>query len=308
MTAVGVLCARVRVEEKQIIAAIDQTGLVAVPVPPAGAPLPPGPASREFAMLGEFLDATTGETMSKTVQVLVDRATNRAVASATLPLLQGLGITTIDAGVAAHGTRLQVASVLATAGIPRPASLFGFSEESSVAAVNRLGYPSTLLGLTPGSTTTVLHDADTADAVIEHRVVLGEASEAIVVLQAGAPAAGALARVHVIGGRAIAVDGASVSTGDIAIAEQAARALRASLVAVELYQSEQGTVVWDVLPVSDFRQARLLGETSVAAAIAAVARDKVPVTEPVPAGATNGLAHTFSQDGEERHHGYALSA
>ncbi len=295
MTAIGVLCARVRVEEKQIIAAIGAAGFVAVPVPPASAPLPPGPASPEFAMTGEFLDATTGETKREPVRVLVDRAVNRSVAAATLPLVRLGGIRTVDAGVAATGTRLQVAAALAVAGVPRPNSLIGFSEASSNAAAASLSYPSTLLGTTPGSSTTHLHDADTADAVIEHRVVLGEEGEAIILLQAGAPREDQRSLVHVVDGRAIAVSGADTTSDGLAIAEQVARVLQASMVTVELAETGAGLVVWDVFPVSDFRQARLLGDVSVADAIAKVAIAHVP------------SATGAGQAGEERH-GFALSA
>jgi len=294
VTAIGVFCARVRVEEKQIIAAIGAAGFVAVPVPPASAPLPPGPASPEFAMLGEILDATTGETLRQPVQVIVDRAVNRSVAAATLPLVRLGGIRTVDAGVAATGTRLQVAAALAVAGVPRPPALIGFSEASSNVAAASLGYPATLLGLTPGSSTTHLHDADTADAVIEHRVVLGEESEAIILLQAGAPRDDQRTLVHVVEGRAVASDGAATTDDGLAIAEQVARVLQASMVTVELAQTEAGLVVWDVFPVSDFRQARLLGDQSVAEAIA-----KAAIAHAQSAGSAGHA-------GEGRH-GFALS-
>ncbi len=268
MTAIGVLCARVRVEEKQIIAAIGNAGFLAVPVLPASSPLPPGPGSPGFAILGEILDATTGESMTKPVDLVIDRAPDRAVAAATLPLLNINGLRTIDAGLAATGSRLQVASALATAGVPRPGTLVGFSEASSIAAVEQLGYPSTLLGMTPGSSTTDLHDADTADAVIEHRVVLGDQSEAIILLQAGAPSPDRRSVVHVVDGRAVAFDGAATSIDDLTIAEHAAHALGASLVAIELARTSAGAVVWDVFPVGDFRQARPIGDLTVAEAIA----------------------------------------
>lgn len=300
MTAIGVFCARVRVEEKQIIAAIDHSGLVAVPVPPASTPLPPGPALQDAAMLGEFLDATTGETISQAFEVVIDRAANRAVAAATLPLLQLSGIDLIDAGLAATGTRLQVASALQAAGIARPRSLVGFSEESSVAAAQRLGYPSTLLGLTPGSSTTHLQDADTAEAVIEHRVVLGTAEDSVMLLQAGAPSTDERTLVQVVGGQAIAITGADVPVDGLALAVQAARVLRASFAAIELARTEEGLVVWDVLPVSDFRQSRQLGDVSVAEALANLASRMISVT-PVSASAT------VNRHGEVQHE-FALSA
>jgi [lysine-biosynthesis-protein LysW]--L-2-aminoadipate ligase len=254
------------VEEKQIIGAIGAAGFVAVPVPPASTPLPPGPASSGGSMLGDLLVASTNSQQS-TLSALVDRASNRPVAAATLPMLRAAGVATIDAGIAATGSRIDIASALSAAGIARPATLVGFSEETSMAAATRLGYPAVLLGLQPGSSTTILHDADTADAVIEHRVVLGNESEAIVLIQAGAPVADQRSIVHVVGGRAIAFSGAVPGVRTIALAEAAANALHASLVAVEITLTDDGLVVWDVHPVAEFRQAVQIGDLSVADAI-----------------------------------------
>lgn len=287
MTAIGVFCARVRVEEKQIIEAIGAAGFVAVPVPPASTPLPPGPAASDGSLLGDLLGGATNGTHDSIVAV-VDRATNRSVAAATLPILRAAGMTVIDAGLAATGSRLDVAAALAAAGIARPTSLVGFSEETSIAAADRLGYPSMLLGLQTGSSSTVLHDADTADAVIEHRVVLGNESEAVVLLQAGAPAADQRSIVHVVGGRAVAFEDAAPGIRTIALAEAAASALRASLVAVEVAMTGEGLVVWDVHPAADFRRAQVLGDLTIGEAIAqqiALGVVTAPaLTEEVPLG------------------------
>jgi len=259
-------------EEKQIIAALGDAGMVAIPVPPASTPLPPDPAS-PLAALGRFIDATTGEAIEQAVSCIIDRARNRAVAGAILPLLRAQGVRTIDAGLAATGNRLEIAIALSRAGLPRPRALAGISEASGVRAASEIGFPVTLLGLTPGEVTTHLLDHDTADAVIEHRVVLGSPGEAVFVLQAGAPDAASRTLVHVVGGQARAIDGIDPTAGELDIAERAAAALGASLIAIELARTgEPGTaVVWDAHPVSDFRAARQLGEMSVAGAIAALA-------------------------------------
>lgn len=268
MTAIGVLCARVRVEEKQLITALGDAGAVAMPVPPASTPLPPGPASQDLAALG----ATNGSKVAASApRVLIDRCQNRAVATAMQQMLHGSGVQVIDAGLAAIGSRLQVATALTRAGLPRPVSLVAFSEATGVEAAESLGYPATLLPVMPGSATTCLLDADTADAVIEHRVVLGNHGEAIVLIQAGAPAADEITRVHVVGGQAIAVDGDAANREAIRLAEQAAAVLEATLVAIDVASVGGACVIWDAVPVADFRQSTPLGTTSVAEAIADLA-------------------------------------
>lgn len=271
MKAVGVLCARVRVEEKQIIAAVGVAGAAGMPVPPPSTPLPPGPASLDLATLGIATVSTSSQedvVIDSTLSALIDRCQNRTIAALSLPIFRASGITVLDAGLAADRNRLDVARALAIAGIARPATLIGFSEESGVEAARQIGFPATLMPLTPGESGTTLHDEDTADAVIEHRVVLGTDAEAIVLIQQGAPAASERTTVHVVGGKAIAYDGPAPDAAMQTLAEDAARVIGASLAGIEIAIVDGKPVVWDVQPVPEFRQATLLGTETVAAAIA----------------------------------------
>lgn len=268
-TAVCVLCARVRVEEKQIISALGDAGAVAMPAPPAGLPLPPVPASREVAALG----AHTAENASDVTLpgVFIDRIGNRSVASPLLKILRSAGVEVIDAGIAATGTRLEVATALAKAGLPRPATLVAFSEASGIEAAAQVGFPATLLPVRPGSTTAWLLDEDTADAVIEHRVVLGTEDEAIVLIQQGVQPQADVSRVHVVDGNAIAYDDAAPDETMQELACRAAEAIGADVAAVEIACVNGECVVWDILPVADFRASTLLGEQTMGQAIAALA-------------------------------------
>ena len=287
MSATGVLCTRVRVEEKQIIAALGDAGTIAMPVPPAGTPLPPGPAPHAHAAPGGVEDASGDDVLVQDLTSIIDRCQNRALAAATLPLYRALGIDTLDAGLASTGSRLQIATALAGAGIPRPACLAAFSEATGLTAADRLGFPSTLLSLTPGGAAIHLHDRDTADAVIEHRVVLGGDREAIFLIQAGAPAVDERTIVHVVDGRAIAVDGAAIDSAGLTLAETTAHELGAALAAITIATVGDERVVWDVQPVGDFRGARLIGETTVPAALASLVatRARIGANGTAPASA-----------------------
>jgi hypothetical protein len=268
-TAVCVLCARVRVEEKQIITALGDAGAVAMPAPPTGLPLPPVPASREVAALGaQTADATSDAALPG---VFIDRIANRSVASALLTILRSAGVEVIDAGLAATGSRLDIAAALANAGLPRPKTLVAFSEATGVEASARVGFPATLLPTRPGSTTAWLLDHDTADAVIEHRIVLGTADEAIVLIQQGVQPQAEVSRVHVVDGKAIAYDDATPDETMRDLACRAAEAIGADVAAVELACVDGECVVWDVLPAADFRASTLLGEVTMGEAIAALA-------------------------------------
>ncbi|MBW3612073.1 MAG: serine protease, partial [Actinobacteria bacterium] len=80
---------------------------------------------------------------------------------------RALGAVTLDAGLAATGDRLAVATALATAGLPRPETRLACSPEAALLALAEFGYPGTLLPLAAGAPPVVLHDADAAEAVLE---------------------------------------------------------------------------------------------------------------------------------------------
>lgn len=265
-TAVGVLCARVRVEEKQLITAFGDAGAVAMPVTPTSLPLPPCPAPQDIAALGDSSDAGTFGADG----VIVDRSTNRQVARPLVRLLRQSGVRVIDAGLASTRNRQEVATALTRAGLPRPKTMIAFSEATGVQAAGMVGYPATLLPMIPGTVSTTLHDGDTADAVIEHRIVLGSADEAVILVQAGAPSEEHLHRIHVVAGEAVAYDGPLPSAGVIDLARKAASVIGATVVAVEIAAIDDELVVWDVIPVAEFRKSTLLGTRTVAEAIASL--------------------------------------
>ena len=284
MATVGVLCARVRVEEKQLLAALAEAGALPTPLPPANVPLPVGaspiapmsrPPAPPSATVGAAAEA--GELGEAAARVIVDRCQDRALAAAILAACRALGATTLDAGLAATGDRLAVASALAAAGLPRPQTRLACSEDAAIAALDELGYPGTLLPLAAGTAPVALLDVDTAEAVLEHRAVLGSTHEALALVQAGAPTAGARTTIIVVDGQAVAATpsegttSASFRSAALRLAETVATVLGAVFVGVEIALTGDGPVVWDVQAVPEYRHAVPLGQATVAAALAAAA-------------------------------------
>src|SRR5690606_39108287 len=150
-TAIGVLCARVRVEEKQVLTALGDAGAMAIPVPPTSMPLPPGPALQDLLALGS---SEAGEE-AFVPGVVIDRVTNRQVPRPLGRILRQGGIDVIDAGLAASRNRQEVATAWEIADLPRPKTLIGFSEATGSQAANMVGYPATLLPMIHGTATTV---------------------------------------------------------------------------------------------------------------------------------------------------------
>lgn len=275
--AIGVLCARVRVEEKRIMAALERAGVLTMPVPPTALPLPPDPTLQDVQNL--INEAPGCE--NAVPLVMIDRVPNRAVGRIMNRLLRQAGISIIDAGVASRRNRLQVASVWDAAGVPRPRSLAAFSEDTAMAAANQLGYPATMFPMLHSSSAASLPDVDTADAVIEHRVVLGTDEEEIVMLQAGALLGDTeWYRIHTAGYEAIAFDGDAIPpTEALDLAGKAAESLDAGTLAIDVAFIDGRWVTWDAAPLADFRKATLVGESTVEEAIAAHALAKLQARE-----------------------------
>lgn len=305
---IGLLCSRVRVEEKGIIAALATAGVPGCPVPPTapmrtGSVLPCGPVKHA---------ADHVETPLDTVKVLIDRHQDRMIASAILPILRMGAAPVLDAGLAAISTRTQIAAVLEAAGLPRPETVVAYGEAAAMTAFDQLGGSATLLPMTPGEATVTLWDHDTAEAVLEHRVVLGSAETKISVLQAGAPCATDKAMLIVVGGQPVAIE----TAGDLSrfsernvlsLASLVARTLGADIIGVEIAMTAKGWVVWDVNPVPDFRSTQQLGDTSVAEGIAALAvahlRNPAVITDIV--AMDRATAHVGENGGQQ--HVYAAA-
>jgi glutathione synthase/RimK-type ligase-like ATP-grasp enzyme len=265
---IGVLCARMRVEEKQVLQALAQTGVPARLLPPTDAPLPIGPVPSGPS----GAPALDGEAAPR---VIVDRCQNRTVAAAVLPLRRAACATVMDAGLAAVGTRADVAAALAAAGVPRPTTMLVVSDAAGLTALDVIGYPATYLPLNPGASEIALLDRDTAEAVFEHRSTLGGVTAAMGIVQAGASFDRGRVTIIVVGGRGVGIHDplgqARSAARFAAVAEAAANALGATVVGIELIATPAGPVVWDANPVPEFREMTPLGDVSVAEAIADLA-------------------------------------
>jgi glutathione synthase/RimK-type ligase-like ATP-grasp enzyme len=274
VAAIGVLSSRTRVEEKQLFAALAMAGVSAMPLSPTRPlPFPPTP-----------------DLVACSPSVIIDRCRERALAAAALPVWQAIGVTVLDAGLAATGSRATVAAALSAARLPRPTTYLTLDEASAMTALAATGFPATLLPLSGDEAAIILHDQDTAEAVVEHRAVLGGVTEATALVQAGAPDATARATVLVVGGTAVAGSigpGWATAPAALALVETAARVLGASVIGIELAMTAAGLVIWDVQPVPDFRGMSALGELSAAEAIASLAaghlaRLSPPLGNPAP--------------------------
>jgi len=272
MATVGVLCARGRVEENALMAALAEAGIVSALFPPADEPLPVGPMTS--SPIGRPFPVP---------QIVVDRHPTRQIARAVLATCGALGVPVLCAGIAATGDRLDVASALAAHGLPRPRTALCTSEDAALEAVAAVELPATLLPLDLRSTPNALIDWDAAEAVLEHRAVLGGVEGSLGLIQAGSPGLENLVKVIVVDGTACALEAASATTVPdyaLRLAEEAARALNADLVAIIIALGSREPVVWDVRPVPDFRDAMPITGLTVAQTIALAVEHRLAAIAP----------------------------
>lgn len=276
MGNVAVLCTRVRVEEKQLLAAFAGASVPAEHVSPEPEPFPMPRGS--LAPTGTFAISSSLNTQ-KHFGVVVDRIQNRTIASAVMRNYRARGTMTIDGGIAATGTRLDVMHALAAAGLPLPPALLAVSEQAGLEAVEQIGYPATVFPMQVGLSGIALQDREIAEAILEHRDTLGGSAESILVVQAGIHDENDLVKAIVVDGAVVAYEGTCHHPNGFIGCEQlavaAAGALDASFVGVTLAHTPDGIVVWDVRPTPDFRQSIPTGNGSVADAVLALAQRKL---------------------------------
>ena len=103
-------------------------------------------------------------------------------------MLNSWGIPTVNsAAVAATcGDKLVTSAVLQAAGVPQPAVRVAFTPEAALKAIEEMGYPVVLKPVVGswGRLVSKVNDREAAEAVLEHREVLGNYQQQIYYIQA----------------------------------------------------------------------------------------------------------------------------
>ncbi len=262
MAEIVVLCERVRVEEKQLIAAFADRGLQASPLPPATIP-------------GQVTGAAPAEASPShdaDPQILIDRCANRSAAGNLFSLLRNQGRCLVDGGLASHGSRLDVVTRFADASIPTSPTSLVISEAGGMSTLRSMNYPCTLFPMTIGRPGLPIADDDIAEAALEHRHTIGSSGARSLLAVLGAPTVAEKTEYVVIDGMPIArSEGGKSTTQSTEAAQLAIRAasvLNASALGVTIAEVDRELVVWDVSPNPEFRHFVQIGNRSVAMAIA----------------------------------------
>ncbi len=209
------------------------------------------------------------------VDVIVERSINHSRALHALRLFQSLGIpcvNTYDVSLTC-GDKILTAVALKDHDVPQPDLRIAFTETSALEAIEELGYPVVLKPAVGswGRLLSKINDRDAAETILEHKTVLGSYHHSIFFIQKYIAKKGRDIRAFVVGGECIAAiyrssehwitntaRGASASNcpitpelADICVA--AAEAVGGGVLAVDLFETEEGLLVNEVNYTMEFR-------------------------------------------------------
>src|SRR2546428_10359542 len=165
---IGVLCSRIRVEEKLLFEAFEQRRL-------------------PFDRIDDREVVFDLQQPSLPYDVVLERCLHHSRALYALKVLNDWGIPTVNSYEVALtcGDKINTSAALARAGVPSPRTLIAFTPESALEAIETLGYPVVLKPAVGswGRLLAKISDREAAEALLEHKDTLGSYQHAIFYIQ-----------------------------------------------------------------------------------------------------------------------------
>jgi len=166
---IAILLSRVRVEEKLLLQAFEQAGLQ-----------PEVIDDRQVIFDLHYNNW-------KHYDVVVERCVTQSRALYALRILNDWGVRTVNTHrvVQLCGDKLETSSALVRDGVPSPRIKVAFDAESALAAIEEMGYPVILKPVVGswGRLLSKVNDREAAEAILEHKEVLGSYQHSIFYIQ-----------------------------------------------------------------------------------------------------------------------------
>jgi len=170
---IGVLCSRVRVEEKMLFAALQERGVDYDRIDP-----------REVAF---DLDGNGASSVNLKYDAILVRCLSHSRAYYVTRWLESVGIPAISShrAVATCGDKLLTSAALQKAGVPIPHTVVAFTPKAALEAIEDMGYPVVLKPLIGswGRLLAKVSDRYAAEAILEHKTTLGGYQHSIFYIQ-----------------------------------------------------------------------------------------------------------------------------
>jgi [lysine-biosynthesis-protein LysW]---L-2-aminoadipate ligase len=187
---IGVLYSRVRVEEKWIFASLERRGL-------------------EYERLDDRLvhfDLENPEPWRQ-YDAILERSISYTNGLYACRIFNIWGIPTVNTAAVAEacGDKLITTALLARAGVPQPHSRVAFTPESALETIEAMGYPVVLKPVIGswGRLLAKVNDRDSAEAILEHKAVLGSVQHSVFYIQEYIKKPGRDIRAVVVGDKVI---------------------------------------------------------------------------------------------------------
>jgi [lysine-biosynthesis-protein LysW]--L-2-aminoadipate ligase len=202
------------------------------------------------------------------VDVLVERCINHSRALHGLKLFESAGVKCVNSYNVATicGDKLLTSVALAENNVPQPEVRVAFTEESALKAIEEMGYPVVLKPAVGswGRLLSKINDKDAAEAILEHKTVLGSYHHSIFYIQKYVEKKGKDIRSFVVGDKCIATIYrtsphwiTNTARGGVAtncpvteelndISVRAAKAVGGGIVAVDVFETGEGLMVNEV--------------------------------------------------------------
>lgn len=256
---VGLLCSRVRVEEKLLFEAMRNRGI-------------------EYEKIDDrevVFDLNNVLSPVHRYDVILERSVNHSRALYALKIFNDWGIKTVNTSDVARicGDKFLTTQALVQHKVPTPKTALAFTPESALEAIEQLGYPVVLKPCVGswGRLVAKINDRQAAEAILEHKQILGSYHHSIYYIQEYVEKHGRDIRSFVIGDETIAAIYrtsehwiTNTATGGIAsncpvtseidaISRAAAQAVGGGMVAVDLFEIPEGLTVCEVNYTMEFR-------------------------------------------------------
>lgn len=188
---IGFLYSRARVEEKLLIEALEKRNI---------------PHDRINDEDAEFDLGEPGRW--REYDVILERCINHSRALTALRILNDWGIPSVNTAYVADvcGNKLTTSSALVRAGVPTTRIKVAFTPASAIKAIEEIGYPAVLKPAVGswGRLISKINDRDAAEAVLEHKEILGSYHHSIFYIQEYVKKPGRDIRAFVVGNETIA--------------------------------------------------------------------------------------------------------
>jgi [lysine-biosynthesis-protein LysW]---L-2-aminoadipate ligase len=255
---VGVLCSRVRVEEKLLFEAFHARGIEYEKID-----------DREIVFDLQHLHLT------HRFDVILERCINHSRALYALEILDAWGIKTVNSVKVARacGDKFLTTQALVQHKVPVPRTMLAFTPESALMAIEQMGYPVVLKPCVGswGRLVAKVNDRQAAEALLEHKQILGSYHHSIYYIQEYIDKPGRDIRSFVVGDATIAAiyrtsehwitntaQGGKASNCPVtpeidALSRAAAQAVGGGMLAIDLLESPSGLLVNEVNYTMEFR-------------------------------------------------------